>query len=48
MSNEIPTEHFTFDSTEMRDSEAIHAVLTIRDPGDKYSVRFCVITTTVH
>lgn len=34
------TETFTYDLDELRDSEALHTVLTIRDPGDDYRVTF--------
>jgi hypothetical protein len=33
-------EFWTFDQDEMRDSQALHHVLTIRDPGDNYVIRF--------
>lgn len=36
----LRAERWTFDTDEMTDSEALHQVLTIRDPGDSYMVRF--------
>jgi hypothetical protein len=36
----VTTESWKFDSWEMPDSEALHTVLCIRDPGDLFTVAF--------